>query len=515
MTERKHAERAARESEKKYRRLYEGSRDGYAAVNMEGKIIEANSSFCEMLGYNEIELSEKTYHDLTPEKWHSVEEEILQKQVFKRGYSDIYEMECKRKDGTIFPVEIRTYLQEEDGKPKGMWAFVRDVSERKKLEAEFSQAQKMEAIGRLTGGIAHDFNNLLTAIIGRSDLLLMKHAESDPLYSEVEEIKKAGQRAAALTRQLLAFSRKQILKSEILDLNKLLAEMEKMLKPMVGEDIELMMLLDPDLGRIEADPGKIEQIVMNLIVNSRDAMPNGGRISIKTGNSELDDAFFRGHGIHPRSGRYVMLSISDTGEGIRPDIISHIFEPFFTTKEKGKGTGLGLSTVYGIVKQSGGHIFPFSVPGKGTTFKIYLPRANGKIDDGKKEKIDRQGLRGSETVLLVEDDEMVRNLACSILEKYGYMVLQTGDGNDAKRICADFKEPIHLLLSDIVLPGSNGPLIAMQIKSERPGIKVLFMSGYAPESVARYGTLDPQTTLVEKPFSIEGLLRRVRERLDG
>ncbi|MEW5909144.1 MAG: PAS domain S-box protein [Thermodesulfobacteriota bacterium] len=507
-------EEAIRQSELKYRQLYEGSRDGYAATDLSGKIVESNSSFREMLGYDASELSGLNYLDLTPETWHSLEKEILQNQVLKRGYSEIYEKEYRKKDGTVFPVEIRTYLLEENGKPRGTWSFIRDVSERKRLEAEFFQAQKMEAIGRLTGGIAHDFNNLLTAIIGRSDLLLMKYDEKDSFYSEIEEIKKAGQRAASLTRQLLAFSRKQIFQMKIVNLNFLISDMEKMLKPIVGEDIELLTLLDPDLGRIEADPVKIEQVIMNLLVNSRDAMPRGGKISIKTKNLFLEDSFFRGHDIRPRPGAYVMVSISDTGTGIPPETLPYIFEPFFTTKEKEKGTGLGLSTVYGIVRQSGGHIFPFSIPGKGTTFRIYLPRINSAAEDHQQYKTDPAGLRGSETILLVEDDLMVRNLSRNILEKYGYRVLEASGESQAQAICSDFKETIHMLLTDIVLPESNGIEIAGKVKSARPSIKILFMSGYAPESVLRFGIHDPARELIEKPFSLEGLLRKVRERLD-
>ncbi|MEW6666530.1 MAG: PAS domain S-box protein [Thermodesulfobacteriota bacterium] len=404
------------------------------------------------------------------------------------------------------------------GKPL-MISTVWDVTERKrsegekaKLQAELLQSQKLEAVGKLTGGIAHDFNNLLTPIIGNADMALSDLRADDPLHEVMEEIRNAGARAASLVRQLLAFSRKQILQPGILDLNGVLRDMEKMLRRIIGEDIDLETLLTPQLGRVEADVGQTEQVLMNLVVNARDAMPRGGKLTIETSNVDLDEAYARNH-ISVIPGRYVMLAISDTGVGMAKEVQAQLFEPFFTTKEKGKGTGLGLSTVYGIVKQSRGNIWVYSEPGRGSTFKIYLPRVEepGRVVEKFEKK--EEPLQGSETVLVVEDDKMVRNMTLKILQKYGYTVLCARDGQEALRISKEHKGFIDLMLTDIVMPGMSGKDLAEELKGIQPGLKVLFMSGYTDNAIVHHGILDEGIAFLQKPFTPEGLARKVREAL--
>ncbi|MDI6761968.1 MAG: ATP-binding protein [Thermodesulfobacteriota bacterium] len=381
------------------------------------------------------------------------------------------------------------------------------------LEEQLRQSQKMEAIGRLAGGIAHDFNNLLTIIKGYSQLSFGELKEGDPLRENIEEIRKAADRAADLTRQLLAFSRRQVMEVQVLDLNTVLKNLDKMLRRMIGEDIELTTLLFEDLGRVKADPGQIEQVIMNLIVNARDAMPRGGKLTIETANVELDKEYARTH-VAVTPGPHVMLAVSDTGVGMTPEIKAKIFEPFFTTKEKGRGTGLGLSTVYGIVKQSGGNIWVYSEPGRGTTFKIYLPRVD-ELAEELRVKVEGPELpRGSETILIVEDDEKVRKLALKILEKQGYEVLEAGGGNEALEICRGLEKPIHVVLADVVMPGMDGRQFAEKLREVCQGFKVLYMSGYTDNTIAHHGILDEGLDFIQKPLSVDGLVRKVREVLD-
>jgi len=344
---------------------------------------------------------------------------------------------------------------------------------------------------------------------------LINLREDDPLRESVEEIKKAGERAAFLTRQLLAFSRKQILQPQVLDLNDLIREMEKMLGRVIGEDIELEIILLPELGRVKADPGQLEQVIMNIVVNARDAMPQGGKLTIETANVDLDEAYTRKHGVKIEPGPYVMLAISDTGTGMDEETQSHIFEPFFTTKEKGKGTGLGLSTVYGIVKQSGGYIWVYSEPGEGTIFKIYLPRVKGDVEVLKKRQGSKDIPQGSETVLVVEDDEMVRNLTRKILKMYGYNVLEAQNGEAALRVSKQQDGPIHLLIIDVVMPDISGRELAERLQRLRPEMKVLYMSGYTENAIGHHGVLDPGVAFIQKPFTHEDLIRRTRKVLDS
>ncbi|OGP94641.1 MAG: hypothetical protein A2157_11295 [Deltaproteobacteria bacterium RBG_16_47_11] len=392
-------------------------------------------------------------------------------------------------------------------------ALQKEIAERKQTEEQLRQSQKMEAIGQLAGGIAHDFNNLLTIIKGYSQLSLMELKEGDPLKPNIEEVQKAAERAAGLTRQLLAFSRRQVMEIRVLDPNTLFRDLDKMLRRIIGEDIELVTLLADDLGTVKADAGQIEQVVMNLAVNARDAMQKGGKLTIETGNVELDSAYARNH-VAVKPGSYVMLSVSDTGVGMTPEIRERVFEPFFTTKEKGKGTGLGLSTVYGIVKQSGGNIWVYSEPGKGTTFKIYLPRVDEPPEEVGQKGV-KEGLpRGSETVLVVEDEEEVRKLAVQILRRQGYTVLEASQGNEASHICEQHKGPIHLMVMDVVMPGMNGRELAKSLEPHHPEMQVLYMSGYTDNAIVHHGILEKGLSFLQKPFTLEGLLRKVREVLD-
>ncbi|MFB3886028.1 MAG: cache domain-containing protein [Thermodesulfobacteriota bacterium] len=381
------------------------------------------------------------------------------------------------------------------------------------LEEQLRQSQKMEAVGRLAGGVAHDFNNLLTVIKGYSELSLFTLTEGNPLKGNIEEIRKASQRASDLTRQLLAFSRRQILEFKVLDLNMLLRNLDKMLHRIIGEDIELVYLLADHLGKIKSDPGQIEQMILNLALNARDAMPSGGKLTVQTDNVEFDKTYVRTHlGVKP--GHYVTLSVSDTGCGLSPEAKEHLFEPFFTTKEKGKGTGLGLSTVYGVVKQSGGDIEADSELGRGTIFKIYLPRVEEEVSP-LLYKDDKGVLpRGKETILLVEDEPYVKGFVTQVLRKTGYHLLEAANGNDGLRMAREYVGEIHLLLTDVVMPQMGGKELADRLKPLRPGIKVLFTSGYTDNAIVHHGVLEPGIDFLHKPFSPEALAQKVREVLD-
>ena len=396
----------------------------------------------------------------------------------------------------------------------------KEVDERKQAEEalhrseeQLRQSQKMEAVGKLAGGVAHDFNNLLTAINGHSELAMRRLGDDDPLYRKLEAIKNAGERAASLTRQLLAFSRKQILQPKVLDLNQVVFEMNKMFQPLIGEDIDLFTRLVPDLGKVKADPGQIEQVLMNLTVNARDAMPLGGRLTIETANVYLDEAYAKHHAT-VRPGWYVMLAVSDNGCGMDEATRERIFEPFFTTKEVGKGTGLGLSTVYGIVKQSGGNIWVYTEAGRGTTFKVYLPCVDRGIEEPESSTDDNKVLEGTETVLLVEDEEVVRDMAREILEESGYRVLEAKHGREALLVAERHRGPIHLMLSDVVMPQMSGRELAEHLTPLRSEMKVLYMSGYTDDAIVHHGVLDEGMAFIGKPFTPNALARKVRETLN-
>lgn len=389
-----------------------------------------------------------------------------------------------------------------------------DTGKRASLEDQLRQSQKLEAIGRLAGGIAHDFNNILTAIMGYSALLQSSLNERDPKQQEVEEIKKAVRRASSLIQQLLAFSRRQVLQLRVLDLNAVVMNIQQLLQRLIGEDIELIILPTPALGRVKADPGQIEQVLMNLALNARDAMPQGGNLTIETANVMIDEAFARRHLIsHP--GPYIMLSVTDTGSGMDEETQAHIFEPFFTTKEQGKGTGLGLATVYGIVKQSGGSIFVYSKPGKGATCKIYLPRVDEPLTEMESTKVFMDSPQGSETILLVEDEDSVRELVRKVLQRNGYTILEASHGDEALKICTRHKGEISLLVTDVVMPRMSGRELAEQLMVSRPKMKVLYLSGYTNDAVVRHGVLESMTAFLQKPFTPEALAQKVRDVLDS
>jgi signal transduction histidine kinase len=389
-----------------------------------------------------------------------------------------------------------------------------EIAERKHLEEQLVQSQKMEAVGRLAGGIAHDFNNLLTAIIGYSQLVMSRLDQSDPMRRQIEEIEKAGKRASTLTSQLLAFSRKQVLQPRVLNLNELIADIGKMLQRLIGEDVELRTNLDRGIGSVKADPGQVEQIIMNLAVNARDAMPKGGKLTIETQNVYLDEAYATEHA-EVQSGPHVMMAISDTGTGMDRETQARIFEPFFTTKEKGRGTGLGLSTVYGIVKQSGGHIWIYSEVGKGTAFKIYLPRVEEMAEEMETPSPLGESLRGMETILLVEDEEAVRKLAVQVLRLNGYTVLEAADATEALQIYEQYEGTIHLIITDVVMPGLSGRELADRLAPFRPEMSVLYMSGYTDNAIVHHGVLDAGTAFLQKPFTPDDLARKVREVLEA
>jgi len=410
---------------------------------------------------------------------------------------------------------LREHQEELESRVEARTADLQQANEAlRKSEEQLRQSQKLEAVGRLAGGIAHDFNNLLSVILSYSDMLSYELKPNEHALADLEEIKKAGRRAADLTRQMLAFSRQQVLDLRILDLNEIVGSVNKMLTRILGEDIELKMLLAPRLAKVKADPGQIEQVLMNLVVNARDAMPTGGNLTIETANVELDVAYARDH-VGVTQGAYVMLAVSDNGVGMDKAIQARVFEPFFTTKELGKGTGLGLSTVFGIVKQSGGTIWLYSEPGIGTTFKTYLPRAEGKVDWSPSPGPPTVAIRGTETILLVEDEDQVRKVASGILKKAGYHVLEATSPGEALLVSEQHPVKIHLLLTDVVMPKMNGRQLAERIGSMRPGIRIIFMSGYTDNVIIHHGVLDSGVSFLQKPFTPDSLSSKVRQVLDG
>jgi len=523
--ERNHAQEASEATSRRYRDLVENAGDMICALDLAGDITYASRALLQTLGYAGDELVGRPARFIIADEDYEVVQDAFNTRVPGES-SRVHEFHLKKKDGGSVPVEIvANPVHAAHGKVVGMQAILRDVSRRKALEHQLLQSQKMEAVGRLAAGVAHDFNNLLTAITGYSELVLNKLKESDPVRREVEEIRNAGQRASALTRQLLAFSRKQVLEPTVLELNGLIAHLQKMLCRLLGEDIDLITVFDPTLGRVKADPGQIETVIMNLAVNSRDAMPQGGKLVIETVNVHLDES--SAHRPSPPApsttrdysdvvaGPYVLLAVSDTGVGMTPETLSHIFEPFFTTKEHTKGTGLGLSTVYGIVRQSGGHIRVHSEPGAGTTFRIYLPRVGEPLRKAGRRRVTAADRKGSETVLLVEDEDVVRNLARAILQENGYHVLEARHGGDALLMCEQHKDPIALLVTDVVMPGVSGDKLGEYLTSLRPEMKVLYMSGHTDMSVIQPEVLNPSNGgFIQKPFSPEELNCKVREILD-
>jgi PAS domain S-box-containing protein len=515
ITGRKQAEEGLRASEEHFRSFIENLPVGVYRTTPDGRVLMANPALLRMLGYDSLEeLGSRNLERESLEAGYA--RNAFREQIDRQGEIRGFEASWKRRDGSVvFFRESARAIRADDGRVLYYDGTTEDISERRRLEEQFRQAQKMEAVGRLAAGVAHDFNNLLTVVIGYSDLLLQTFAANDRMRPSMEEIKKAGERAAALTRQLLAFSRKQVLKPQVLDLNNLLTNVDQMLRRVIGEDIELVTHLPPGLGRVKADPGQIEQVLMNLAVNARDAMSQGGQLTLEAANVELDSHYARSHeSVVP--GHYVMLAMTDTGMGMDAETQAHIFEPFYTTKEPGKGTGLGLSTVYGIVKQSGGNVWVYSEPGKGTTFKVYLPRVDQPADAvAPGESGAGEQSRGSETILLVEDEKAVRSLTREILESRGYHVLEADGAMAALEIGEAHKERINLLLTDVVMPQMSGRELAEHMAPLHPEMKVLYMSGYADNAVARRRMLVPGTALLQKPFTAHALARKLREVLDS
>jgi PAS domain S-box-containing protein len=506
------AQEGLRRSEFNFRSLVTHAPYGVCRCDSDGILLDVNPALVSMLGYaSAAELVGCNLVGLHSDfqGWFNLADHLRDLQKFQGLVAD-----WVRKDGTVINVRLSGRAFRDNGKAIFFELFAEDVTERRALEQQLRQAQKMEAIGRLAGGIAHDFNNLLMVISGYSEMLLDRIGPDPTLRAHAQEIGNAASRATSLTRQLLAFSRKQMLAPKIVDLNSVVTENVKMLTRLIGEDIDLVMVPGSDLGAINADPGQIEQVIMNLAVNARDAMPHGGKLTIETANVTLDANYARFHA-PVKPGDYVMLAISDTGMGMDAETQSHIFEPFYTTKGL-EGTGLGLSTVYGIVKQSEGYIWVYSEPGKGTTFKIYLPRLSSSAYAPALQPAlaQEQPGRGHETILLVEDEETLRRLTRQSLEKQGYSILEASDGAAALRLSHSHKGPIHLLLTDVIMPGMNGRELANQIAPGRPEMKVLYMSGYTENHIGHNGTLDEGITLLQKPFTLPALQAKVREVLD-
>jgi PAS domain S-box-containing protein len=512
--ERARSEEALRKSETRYRALFENASDMILSVDLDWNITAANKAFAEAVEYSADELLQMNLAELLPPETHEFARKQLVLKLSQEVEVTTYELEFVAKSGHRVAVEVKTKVIWRDGQPAGVEAIARDMSERNRLEQQLQQAQKMEAVGQLAGGVAHDFNNMMSAVIGFSELVLHRLEEDHPVRRQVEEIRRAGERASDMTHQLLAFSRKQVLQPKVLDLNAIVAETEKLLGRLIGEHVELVTVLDPDLDPIEADPGQLGQVLMNLAVNARDAMPNGGTLTFETQNVELDDGYAASH-FEIEPGSYVVLSVSDTGIGMHAETRTRIFEPFFTTKGEGEGTGLGLATVYGIVTQSGGTISVYSEPGRGTTFKIYLPRATADSQEIEQPSASRESPRGSETILLVEDESLVRSLELETLEDSGYTVLEAYSPSHAIDLCRQHQGPIDLLLTDVVMPEMSGPELADQLALIRPAMKVLYASGYADGAIVNQGVLEPGTAFLPKPLTPSALARKVRDVLDS
>jgi two-component system, cell cycle sensor histidine kinase and response regulator CckA len=506
--ENKRTEQALRRSEARYRSLVQSSVYGIYRSSLEGKFLDVNPALVAMLGYD----SAEEVLALDPQKdvfVNAPEQARLMDEFRRTGRMDGIEVKWKRKNGSAVTVRISGRAVSSADEPADVLeAIAEDVTERRVLEDQFRQAQKMEAVGRLAGGIAHDFNNLLMVISGYTEVALGQMGEEDPLRSKVHAIQLASDRATMLTRQLLAFSRKQMLELKVIDVNAIVQDMERLLRPLIGERIELSTKLAADAGRTRADAGQLEQVLMNLVVNSKDAMPQGGKIEIETRSVTLDDTH-RGEQTFIRTGSYVVVSVIDNGMGMDKETQSRIFEPFFTTKEKGKGTGLGLSTVYGIVKQSGGYILVQSELQHGTTFHIYLPRVEEELESKGPTPAARSADTGTETVLLVEDEESVRQLVRETLEAKGYRVLEAENGEAALHAVASQSGPIHLLITDVVMPNMGGHELAERLLEERPTMKVIYLSGYTEEALVE-GKIDGKAFL-QKPFTLQTLSRKVRE----
>ncbi len=498
-------------SEQRYRLLSETAPIGILLINEQGMVIDANTQALRMFGYDRGELIGESTEMLLPERFrcsHEGQRSSYMKEPHTRPMAVGRELTARRKDGTEFAVEIALApLATDDGVLVS--STIVDITERKKMEEQRRLSQRMEAIGKLSGGVAHDFNNMLAVILGCSDVVLDALPPDHPAIRKIEMIRKAGASAVDLTRQLLAFSRQQMLQPRVLDLKETVEQTQALLRRLIGENIEFKISLDPTLGRVKADPGQIEQVLLNLVINARDAMPQGGRLTIEACNVEMDDSYKGEHQV-VIPGRYVVLGVQDTGCGMDRETQARIFEPFYTTKELGKGTGLGLATVYGIVKQSGGYIWVYSELNQGTLFKVYLPRVDESVQPAKKEP-EAVVLESCKTILLAEDSVSLREMAREYLASLGYVVLEAASGREALQKAQEFDGPIHLLLTDVVMPEMSGPELARHMMALRPEIKVIFTSGYTNDAIARQGVLDPAVAFIQKPYRPKALALKIQE----
>jgi len=499
------AKELLKDKDKKFRLLFEDHPQPMWVMDPEtGRLLEANAAASKLYGYAPSEMRGKSLSEL------SASPEV----VSANEGTSVGVCVWRHRDNTGRVIDVEAAMHEIQYCGKQMLlAVLLDITDRRHLEEQLRQAQKMEAVGMLAGGVAHDFNNLLTIITGYSQLILNNISEDDSNRHSVEQIMKAGERAAALTKQLLAFSRRQVLQPKVLELNKLVGGLSTMLRRLIGEDIDLSLVLPGDLGRVSADPGQIEQVIMNLAVNARDAMPKGGVLTIETANRHLDE-HYAGRHIAVKPGSYILLAVSDTGSGMDAATQARLFEPFFTTKTAGKGTGLGLSTVFGIVKQSGGSVEVYSEPGRGTSVKVYLPRIDqpeAVENSGTAKKI----ARGSETILLVEDDEMVRTLVRETLHREGYKILDAPGPLEARKMAEQYKAQIQLMITDVVMPKISGRELAEHLSKRRPDMKVLYMSGYTDNAILNSGILEKEVAFLQKPFTPAALTEKVREVLEA
>jgi len=506
-------EEALRRSEEQYRELVDSARDLIFALSVDGTITALNPAFEKAVGWPRSEWVGRSFVDLMEADDVEKARALFAGALRGDPLADAV-LRFRSREGAHVIAEVHASPRHRDGRVTGVHGIVRNITDRVRLEEQLRQAQKMEAVGRLAGGVAHDFNNLLTAIAGYSDLLLLDLAESDPRRSDVEEIKKQTERAAALTRQLLAFSRRQVVQPRVLDLNAVVRGAEKLLRRLIGEDIHLVTRLDPDLGAVRADAGQLEQVVMNLAVNARDAMRGGGTLAVETANVTITASRRLPEQAPMPPGRYVELRVSDTGVGIDEGTRRHLFEPFFTTRDTGKGTGLGLATVYGIVKQSGGFVWVDSAVGEGSTFTVDLPFVDEPVQAAEAAPAGPADVRGTETVLLVEDESAVRAIARETLRARGFKVLEAQNGEEALRVAEGTPGAIDLLLTDVVMPGISGRTLADRLKAQRRGLRVLYMSGYTADALGHHGVLDAGISYLQKPFASDQLARKVREVLD-
>jgi PAS domain S-box-containing protein len=515
VTERRREEQALRESEERYRQLFNSGSDCVSLHDagtdgIPGRFLEVNDVACRVLGYTRDELLAMTPRDILPPDLRA-EVPARVRAVDAAGRAT-WESIFLTKDGRRFPVEIVSHRFYLAGRPVAL-ATARDITERRRLEDDLRQAQKMESVGRLAGGVAHDFNNMLSVILGHAELALERLSPAEPLHADLLEIQGAASRSAELTRQLLAFARKQTVSPRVLDLGETVESMLKMLQRLIGEDIELRWDCSTKLWPVKIDPSQIDQILANLCINARDAIAGVGKMTIEASNAAIDDAYCATHaGFLP--GDYVRLAVSDDGAGMDKETLSHLFEPFFTTKPLGAGTGLGLAMVYGIVKQNGGFIHVYSEPGHGTTFTIYVPRYLGGADAERRSGVASAPVRGRETILVVEDEPSILRLASRMLERQGYTVLTASTPGEALRVAHDFTGELHLLMTDVVMPEMNGRELAKRLLAHFPGLRRLFMSGYTANVIAHHGVLDDGVHFIQKPFSVADLAAKVRRALD-